>query len=138
MIILIFLFLYAHHALSTLYSWAQPDITFYGLVIYGLLVPLFLYGILLYYWVWNPEVGDKHFPLDQKHSKYEKTGLSESFSLELKNKLEYLMNSEKLHLRHELRLDDIAELLDISRHHASQVINENFNMSFYDFINSYL
>ena len=47
------------------------------------------------------------------------------------------MNTEKLYLRHELRLDDIAELLDISRHHASQVINENFNVSFYDFVNAY-
>ncbi|MBW8244446.1 helix-turn-helix domain-containing protein [Muricauda oceani] len=72
-----------------------------------------------------------------KKDKYEKTGLSEAFSLELKNKLEHLMNEEKLYLDHELRLDNIAELLGISRHHASQVINENFNLSFYDFVNSY-
>jgi len=75
-------------------------------------------------------------PLD-KNIKYEKTGLSEAFSLELKNKLEHLMENEKLYLEHELKLDNIAELLNISRHHASQVINENFNMRFYDYINSY-
>ena len=136
-IIFIFLFLYSYNALSTFYSWAQPDNSFYGLAIYGLLVPLFLYGILIYLWAWSPEVRNEHFLLKQKHLKYEKTGLSESFSLELKNKLEHLMSSEKLYLRHELRLDDIAELLDISRHHASQVINENFNLNFYDFVNAY-
>ena len=47
------------------------------------------------------------------------------------------MDTQKLYLNHELRLDDIANMLNISRHHASQVINENFNMSFYDFINTY-
>ncbi|WP_175443692.1 helix-turn-helix domain-containing protein [Flagellimonas zhangzhouensis] len=72
-----------------------------------------------------------------KQNKYEKTGLSESFSLELKDKLENLMDSKKLYLNHEIRLNHIADLLDISRHHASQVINENFGLSFYDFINSY-
>tara|TARA_E500000318_G_scaffold111076_1_gene128381 strand:- start:6248 stop:6637 length:390 start_codon:yes stop_codon:yes gene_type:complete len=74
--------------------------------------------------------------MEKKH-KYEKTGLSEAFSLELKNKLKHLMENEKLYLKHELKLDDIAELLDISRHHASQVINENFNRSFYEYINNY-
>ncbi|MEX0316007.1 MAG: helix-turn-helix domain-containing protein, partial [Allomuricauda sp.] len=69
--------------------------------------------------------------------KYGKTGLSKSFSLELKTKLEYLMDTKKLYLKHNLKLDDIAELLDISRHHASQVINENFNVNFYDYINTY-
>jgi AraC-like DNA-binding protein len=72
-----------------------------------------------------------------KQDKYEKTGLSEAFSQELKEKLEDLMDTQKLYLNHELRLDDIANMLNISRHHASQVINENFNMSFYDYINTY-
>lgn len=69
--------------------------------------------------------------------KYGKTGLSRSFSLELKNKLEYLMKTEKVYLVHNLKLDDIAQMLDVSRHHGSQVINENFGVSFYEYINSY-
>lgn len=100
-----------------------------------------LYAILIYIFVARIHMLSRKaygiFPLSKTHQKYEKTGLSESFSLELKDKLEYMMDSEKLYLRHELRLDDIAELLDISRHHASQVINENFNLNFYDFVNAY-
>ncbi|WP_159076280.1 helix-turn-helix domain-containing protein [Flagellimonas amoyensis] len=72
-----------------------------------------------------------------KNIKYEKTGLSKAFSLELKNKLENHMHTQKPYLKHELRLDDIAEFLDVSRHHASQVINENFKMSFYEYVNTY-
>ena len=29
------------------------------------------------------------------------------------------------------------KLLDVTRYHASQVINEHFNMSFFELINSY-
>ncbi|WP_165769887.1 helix-turn-helix domain-containing protein [Flagellimonas pacifica] len=47
------------------------------------------------------------------------------------------MNTKKVYLKHELKLDDIAELLDVSRHHASQIINENFKTNFYDYINGH-
>ncbi|MEM8845945.1 MAG: helix-turn-helix domain-containing protein [Bacteroidota bacterium] len=74
--------------------------------------------------------------LDKKE-KYGKTGLTPSFSLELKSKLEYVMLTQKIYLNPNLKLDDIATVLNVSRHHASQVINENFNVSFYDYINAY-
>ena len=44
---------------------------------------------------------------------------------------------EKPFLNRELRLDDLAEALQIGRHHASQVINEHFDANFFDFINLY-
>ncbi len=69
--------------------------------------------------------------------KYEKTGLSKEFSLEMKIKLENLMAQEKPFLNPDIRLDTIAELLDVSRHHASQIINEHFSVNFFDFINQY-
>ena len=47
------------------------------------------------------------------------------------------MITQKIYLNPELNLDDIASLLNISRHHASQVINENFGTSFYDYINGH-
>jgi AraC-like DNA-binding protein len=70
-------------------------------------------------------------------NKYCKTGLSKAFSAELKEKLEQIMQEEKPYLNHELRLEHLAEMLDISRHHASQVINEHFSSNFFDFINKY-
>ncbi|NNE76497.1 MAG: AraC family transcriptional regulator, partial [Pricia sp.] len=69
--------------------------------------------------------------------KYEKTGLTEDFSLELKEKLHHIMENEKPYLNPEIRLDTIADLLNVSRHHASQVINEHFSTHFFDFINQY-
>ncbi len=69
--------------------------------------------------------------------KYQKTGLSESLSEALKLKLTSLMENERPYLESNIRLDDIANQLNISRHHASQIINEHFQLNFNDFINRY-
>ena len=63
--------------------------------------------------------------------------MSKAFSLELKAQLLILMDKEKPYRDPEIRLDGLAKMLDISRHHTSQIINEHFSMSFFDFINSY-
>jgi len=73
----------------------------------------------------------------KQKQKYLKTGLSTEFSLELKCQLEHLMVADKPFLEHSLSLDDIANLLSIPRHHASQIINEHFHMNFFSFVNSY-
>ncbi|RDY59314.1 helix-turn-helix domain-containing protein [Flagellimonas nanhaiensis] len=69
--------------------------------------------------------------------KYKKTGLSESYSNELKENLLDHMLKEKPFLNRELRLDDLADALGIGRHHASQIINAHFCTNFFDFINLY-
>ena len=136
----LFSFLFFYTVLITIYSWSNPNNGFNTIIIYAQLIPLVIYLVVIYLLFKNlKDLSIKEYAKSSlnKKDKYEKTGLSEAFSLELKNKLEHLMNEEKLYLDHELRLDNIAELLGISRHHASQVINENFNLSFYDFVNSY-
>jgi AraC-like DNA-binding protein len=69
--------------------------------------------------------------------KYEKAGLPENFSKELKKKLEELMERKKPYLNPDLRLNHLADLLDLSRHHTSQVINEHFGKNFFEYINRY-
>lgn len=69
--------------------------------------------------------------------KYRKTGMSEALSLEMKEKLLKIMNSEKPYLEHTLRLDDLSEKMNLSRNHTSQIINQHFNLSFFDFVNKY-
>lgn len=69
--------------------------------------------------------------------KYQKTGLKKKDSLLLKEKLVQVMKEEKPYLNCDLRLMHIAQMLEIPRHHASQVVNEHFDMSFFDFINQY-
>ena len=70
-------------------------------------------------------------------NKYKKSSLTPSFSNELKEKLIYLLETEKIYKRSNINLDYLAEKLDTTRHNTSQVINENFNVSFFELINSY-
>ncbi len=94
---------------------------------------------LAYFGFVQPEVfnGKKQLKDIIPFVKYKKTGLSEKVSLAFKTKLDDLMKEENPYLNSELRLDDIASLLKVSRNHASQIINENYNLSFFDYINKY-
>ena len=47
---------------------------------------------------------------------------------------EYLIKA-KPYLNNELRLQELAEMLNIPSHHLSQVINEHLQTTFFDFIN---
>ena len=75
--------------------------------------------------------------LSQVKNKYKKSSLTPSFSKELKEKLIYLLENEKVYKKSNINLDYLAEKLDTTRHNASQVINENFNVSFFELINTY-
>lgn len=47
------------------------------------------------------------------------------------------MEEEKPYLNGKLSLKDVAQYVDISVNHLSQVINEQLHKSFFDFINTY-
>lgn len=140
-LLLIFLFLFIYSLSVLLFSWYNSNGQINTILVLSHSVPLLLYGIIIFILIRFPSIFTNSVyrldTLEIKQNKYEKTGLSESFSMELKDKLEDLMDAKKLYLNHDIRLNHIADLLDISRHHASQVINENFGLNFYDFINSY-
>ena len=53
-----------------------------------------------------------------------------------KKLLEYI-KEEKPYLNPELSLQDLADKLDVKRHHLSNVINQKHNKNFYEFINQY-
>ncbi|MEM9363957.1 MAG: helix-turn-helix domain-containing protein [Bacteroidota bacterium] len=69
--------------------------------------------------------------------KYEKSGLTPSLSLELKDSLVHLFAVEKMYKENTINLDMVANRLNTTRHNASQVINEHFNVSFHEFVNMY-
>lgn len=69
--------------------------------------------------------------------KYKKSSLTPSYSLELKEKLLFLLNDEKIYKRNDICLDWIADKLGTNRHSASQVINEHFSMNFFELINNF-
>jgi len=91
---------------------------------------------------YNSYLRPNMFAKDQKvqrlaNNKYKKSSLTPSFSQELKEKLIYLLETEKVYKKSNINLDYLAEKLDTTRHNTSQVINENFNVSFFELINTY-
>ncbi|SEL38892.1 transcriptional regulator, AraC family [Aquimarina amphilecti] len=69
--------------------------------------------------------------------KYVKSGLTEGLSVELKEKLLYLLNEEKIYKQNNITLQVLSELMDTTRHNTSQIINEHFNLNFFELINKY-
>jgi len=70
----------------------------------------------------------------QNH-KYAKSGLSDQQLREYKQRLDSIMESEQVYLRSDLTLPALAEIVNCSANHLSQVINSGFEMSFFDYLN---
>lgn len=70
-------------------------------------------------------------------TKYEKSGLTASLSSELKENLMRLFEVDKIYKENNICLEILANSLNTTRHNASQVINEHFDMSFHELINTY-
>jgi len=56
---------------------------------------------------------------------------------ELKEKLLQFMESNKPYLKSELKISELADSLSVPYHQLSQLINEEFLVNFYDFVNKY-
>ena len=70
-------------------------------------------------------------------SKYLGSNLTPSQIEEYKKQLLALLNTEKPFLNPQVSLTDLSEKLSVSTKHLSQVINQSFNKSFFDFVNTY-
>ena len=69
--------------------------------------------------------------------KYQKSGLTDSFSIELKEQLLELFAEEKIYKESNISLGILAQRLGTTRHNISQVINEHFDLNFFHLINKY-
>ncbi|MEE9363531.1 MAG: helix-turn-helix domain-containing protein [Cellulophaga sp.] len=67
--------------------------------------------------------------------KYAKSSLTDSSALF--NEINTLVTNEKLYLDFDIKLNGLSEKLGKSVHHISQAINQNSQMGFSDFINSF-
>lgn len=97
-----------------------------ALIIYGISYRAIKYPKSLIHW---EEVKSKR--------KYEKSSLSDQAADHYLKKLETAIEVEKVYRKNDLRLVDLAEQLDTTTHHLSQVINEKLNQNFFDYINSF-
>lgn len=79
----------------------------------------------------NPEIVSK------AKSKYAGSSLKEGERLQYLNNLKDYMNLQKPYLDETVSLTKLANALNIPVHHLSQIINEEFGLNFFDFINHY-
>jgi AraC-like DNA-binding protein len=70
-------------------------------------------------------------------TKYSGSRLSDSEAKQYTEMLTDYMKSAKPYLNPDLSLPRLATELNISNHYLSQVINEQFNLNFFDFVNGY-
>lgn len=69
--------------------------------------------------------------------KYNKSGLQAEVASKYKQKLVDVMDTLKPYRNSELSLTELADMLQVSPNHLSQIINDHFKQNFYDFINRY-
>ncbi len=69
--------------------------------------------------------------------KYEKSALSEELEETLLLKLNRLMEAEKPYLESDLSLPKLAQRLNTTPHHLSQILNDRLAQSFFDLLASY-
>lgn len=69
--------------------------------------------------------------------KYSGSSLKDSEAEQIIGKISKLMVSSKPFLDPNLTLPQLANELDISTHHLSQIINEKFHLNFFDFVNQF-
>lgn len=72
-----------------------------------------------------------------KQAKYNRSTLKNEQHQTLLNELLELMESKKVFLQNDLSLDDLAKQLNTNRTYISQIINDNFNTNFSNFVNDY-
>ena len=69
--------------------------------------------------------------------KYAKSGLNSEQLFEHKHRLEQIMRLQQVYLRPDLTLPKLAQSVECSVNHLSQVINSGFGMSFFDYLNQH-
>jgi AraC-like DNA-binding protein len=74
---------------------------------------------------------------EAQNKKYAKSGLNNEQLLEHKHRLEQIMQQQHIYLRPDLTLPLLAQTVECSVNHLSQVINSGFGMSFFDYLNQH-
>lgn len=73
----------------------------------------------------------------EKSGEFERKIVPDSDLIKLKSKLSELMKVEKPYLDSELNLIKLAELINMTPHQLSYIINTGFNENFFQYINTY-
>ncbi len=74
---------------------------------------------------------------DESKEKYETSSLQKEDSEKLFKNIDELFKNQKLFLNPDLKLQDVAKILESTNHKISQSINENAGVSFYTYVNNF-
>lgn len=69
--------------------------------------------------------------------KYKTSSLTPSYSSELKDQLLKILEQDKIYKEDGVSLNMLSERLGTSRHNTSQIINEHFDMNFFELMNKF-
>ncbi len=69
------------------------------------------------------------------NDKYRRSGLQDHSAEYYLDKLNRLMATERFYLESDLSLKSLADRVNISPHHLSQILNEKLQRTFYDYVN---
>ncbi len=84
----------------------------------------------------NPEIHSQ-ISVVKSNGKYEKSTLTKSLAAKIEADVHKLMKEGKPYLNSTIKLSEFAKLLNAHPHHVSQILNESFELNFYDFINKH-
>lgn len=111
----------------------DPEFIFYALLIFAILI-LGYFGIRHE----NIFVDNVIVEVPEKtKGVYKKSGLKENHATQKYKELLDLMSNQKPYLEPKLTLTNLAQSLDISPNHLSQIINQFEEQNFNDFVNKY-
>ncbi len=88
--------------------------------------------------LYKPSAVEKESGAEEgEKSKYQRSGLTKELAKAYLEQLQTYMETARPWLDPELTIKDLADHLGISRHHITQVINENLHKNFFQWINNY-
>ncbi len=118
---------------STLISWMSFFFIKFNYFVSGSIIFSILFYSFFLYFIFN----NKSFVVIFKKNKRNKITAITDEEDKLINSLNEVMLSNKLSKNSNLKLSEVASLLEISTHELSRLINEKMGVSFTDFINKY-
>lgn len=83
------------------------------------------------------KLGKRFIEIPQKLEKYKGSKIPETQSTIISNELKRYMEEKKPYLNAEFKLADLANEINYPLHDVSQVLNQDLNQSFPDFVNKY-
>lgn len=114
--------------------WLAYRTTQFTSYIVGALSFSFVFYISVFLWIFRRKQKSLFFETEKK---YKNTSISNTIADEISNKLNTIFKVEKLYKNPNLKLNNLAEKLEVSPHQLSQYLNDNLQKSFNQYINEF-